>query len=512
MKTIFALSLSALVLSSLVAFATPQTQRKISQKAKITPILVQTPAKKPLDASVDFTMVDGGVVTASYFRMHHADMLSDMADQVKGGQMRQGTLDSLITPVKQSALYRRKSVPAAMPPSTSVRTQKFNTKSLYSQVETNKAPLFAELFGSNVEFAPKEPKFPDVWDKQTVNAVIHVTSATDGPVTVSLGANSPFYIKKLAAYDGRVANVRVRSGGSASKKQAAAQTLQAPWTITTTAGQDVDITLGFSPHFDLFKFAAGYYKDIVTVSGQYWNPNAPKQKPWSVGIPVSGRFNGVMIGTIFYAEDRSAEAIEDPSYDPKVPKAIEYQVCVVNAGAPVTGTIVPEGLPAGVTMQPIPMSVGTGQAVHATLTFNVDRQSAFYLSKAYDTPYTFAARFVHGKKSELVEVDAKFYPGIHVWDWKGKVGTVDVSTHFSLFSTGDFDFSYSGFNNDLVFDYAVSALGDFGGRRVVNVVKSVSNNSSFNYHYGFNVADLKTNYLTYIQMPFHVHVATRGGL
>ncbi len=507
-----------LCLLGLGALVVAQSNTRVFQRPKLiigkqsAPVQTKPPATgEKKTSTVDFIMVDRGLVTPSFIRMHHPEMLQSMVNQVQTGQIKQLTLDTLVPQTLQAGLFKQP--PPAPKPTTTAhsKVRKITTGvqvQAYSPVSKYHDLAYQGLRVINVEHSPKEMKFPESWDKQTVTSTVHIISQTDGPVTASLGPRSPFYIRSMTAYDGYVLNARTRVGVT-SKRKVASSTTHAPWTLTTNAGQDVDVTLGFSPKFDLFNFVAGYYKDTLTVEGKYWNPNQPKENPWSLDVPVSGRFNGILIGVVFFSDEGSATVITDPAYDPKVPQSVEIPVTIMNAGADANGTIVGDGLPAGVTMQSVPIYVPSGQTRHATLVFNIDRESPFYFAMTTETPIPIGAKFIHGNKSETVGLAMTCYKGVHEWTYDGSAGSVDFKTDFYLFSTGDFHFSIWGQNKNIVFGYDVQARGGFGAQEYVNIALSVDSDDSFSKSFGFNVAALKSNYLNYIHQPFHVRVVSK---
>lgn len=354
-----------------------------------------------------------------------------------------------------------------------------------------------------VEHAPANVIFPEAWDKQTVTAVLRVTSNTDGPLTAALGPNSPFVIQSLTIFDGLIVPDR---GGQMAMRKVASKVIRAPWTIITNAGQDVEVRLAFAPHFDLFTFAAGTYKDTLTVAGTFWNPGDPKEPSWSLKVPVSGKFNGLALDVVVLADDWHPEVVTDPIYSPSVPQAFPLVFHLINTRDAVTGTLSAEGLPAGVTAQAMNVAVGKGQSKAVTLVFSIDRRSEFYRYSPREVPVPFDVTFRHDGKSIPLHLDFTIYEGFHHWYLSGTCGSFDFGASLDLTATGDFYFSGDGFNGNLFRPINVQMTGGFSGSPLINCGFNVGANSSGGYHYGWNTPNVQSNYLTWIHQPLTLNV------
>jgi len=467
-----------LVLACLVAVGAAQPVPRKGEKLKVTGIAT-----------------DAGLVTVGWLRMHRPDLLAAAAKSVKAGKSNRFSLDSLFSPKMQARLANVVFQPPVTKPGAKSPTG-------WGQIAASQTePL-------TVEYTPNPLRFPDVWDKQTVTCTLHLVAPDDGPVTAALGAKSPFAIKRITAFDGTVMRAAVRQAQIATRR-VGAETLKAPWTIRAKAGQDVDITLSFSPKFDLFSFTAGPKSDKLSVRGGGFGPGL---RPWSISVPVSGMFEGIAIGVIPIAIDRDITVITDIVWQPGVPQTFTGQVELINAGGDAAGVLEAEGLPAGITMKPVNVTVPAGKTVTATVTFAIDQLSHFYEYLADGTSVDLNVKFKHAGQTQDVIMGATFYVGQHLWEWQGSVSSVNFQTSFAIFKNGYFMAGTCGYNANLIIGFEVTAVADLNGMEVMNVGCPVSTNSNFETDYKFTRSVFKDKYIEFITSPIRFTVtATATG-
>jgi hypothetical protein len=482
----------------------PASSAATSQAAKPGGFLPAPVAGSPAGATASkpFNMTDGGNVTASYLRQNCPDLLLGLGASVKAGKVPPSKLKGLLTPQLQSRIAL--AAPASLLQGAAARITVIPAAPSSRQPGPWRTALGSRgLTLVEVEHSPANLVFPESWDNQTVLATLHVTSNTDGPVTVSLGPRSPFTIQSLTIYDGLIIPMR---GSMKASRKVGSQVTRPPWTIVTNAGQDVDVRLAFSPHFNLFNFAAGIYKDTLTATGTYWNPGDPKEPSWTLRVPVSARFNGLALDVLVLAEDWHPELVTDPVYNPSVPQHLPLAFRLINTRDAVTGVLSGDGLPAGVSVAPATVTIGKGQSKVVPMDVSIDRSSAFYLTAPRDTAIPLNFKFQHGAKVIPVQLGLTIYEGFHLWNLSGSCGPVDFKGHLMLYATGDFHYSANGFNNNLIRPVSVAMTGGFPGAPLINCVFNISANSSGSTSYGWNTANIQSHYLTWLQQPLSMHV------
>lgn len=452
-------------------------------------------------ASKTFTLKDEGKVTAAYLRQYHPEALFGLAAGIKAGKVPAAQARGLLSPHLQGKL-------SMATPNVKPRLAVLSPAGQGGVKARAPGPWRSALMAhgialNEVEHSPASLVFPEVWDKQTVTAVLRVTSNTDGPLTAALAPNSAFLIQSLTIFDGTIVPVQ---GGQMAMRKVAAKVTRAPWTIMTNAGQDVEVRLAFAPHFNLFNFAAGTYKDTLTVAGTFWNPGDPKEPSWSLKIPVSGKFNGLALDVLLFADDWHPEVVTDPSYVPSIPQTFPLVFHLVNTRDAVTGTLSAEGLPSGVKAQPMNVAVGKGQTKTVTLVLSIDRQSDFYVRSPREVSIPFDVIFRHDGKTIPAHLDFTIYEGFHHWSLAGTCGPFDFGASLDLTATGDFHFSGDGFNGNLFRPISVAMTGGFPGSPLINCVFNVDANSSGGYHYGWNTLSVQSNYLSWIHQPLTLTV------
>lgn len=460
-----------------------------------------TPASANPAVSKTFTFTDQGSVTAAYLRLNHPEVLFGITAEVKAGRLPSTQLRGLLSSQLQGRLSAATSNPKIRPASLALTTTGGATSHAPGAWQSALAAHGLQM--REVEHAPASLVFPECWDKQTVTAVLRVTSNTDGPLTVALGPKSPFTIQSLTIYDGLIVG---GSMGQMPARKVAAKVTRPPWMIATNAGQDVEVRLAFSPHFDLFNFTAGTYKDTLSVTGTYWNPGDPKEPSWSLKVPVTGRFDGLALDVIVLADEWHPEVISEASYDPSVPLRVPLGFHLLNFHDAVTGTLSGEGLPAGVSVQPATITVGKVESKAVRLDLVIDRQSAFYLNRPMEVPVPLSFAFHHGGKTVPTHLDLTFYQGFHQWHLSGTCGSVDFSANLNLTAAGDFYFNGNAFNNNLFRPVNVAMLGGFGGSPLINCAFNVDSNSSASKSYGWNTPNVQSHFLTWAHQPLTLKV------
>lgn len=452
-------------------------------------------------ASNAFTLKDEGKVTAAYLRQHHPEALFGLAAGIKAGKVPAAQARGLLSPHLLGKL-------SMATPNAKARLAVQSPAGQGGAKARAPGPWRSALIAhgialNEVEHSPANLVFPEAWDKQTVTAVLRVTSNTDGPLTAALAPNSPFLIQSLTIFDGLIVPVQ---GGQMAMRKVAAKVTRAPWTIMTNAGQDVEVRLAFAPHFNLFNFAAGTYKDTLTVAGTFWNPGDPKEPSWSLKVPVSGKFNGLALDVLLFAQDWHPEVVTDPAYVPSIPQTLPLVFHLMNTRDALTGTLSAEGLPPGVKAQPMNVAVGKGETKTVTLVLSIDRQSEFYRLSPREVPIPFDVIFRHDGKTIPLHLDFTIYEGFHHWSLTGTCGPFDFGASLTLTATGDFHFSADGFNGNLFRPINVQMTGGFSGSPLINCGFNVDANSSGGYHYGWNTPNVQSNYLTWIHQPLTLTV------
>jgi hypothetical protein len=450
----------------------------------------QAAARKKPPVTAKFTLTDMGLVTNSYLRMHRPDLLRQLALDVKAGKAPQKTLDSIVEPKLQSRLNGLTVAATNGKPTL----QKANGAS-WSQIALSVAQA------PEVDFTPSQLRFPDTWDKQTGTCTLHLTAPTDGWITAALGPKSPFTIKSMVALTGTT--IRPVRAGAVAVRKGGTQVVKAPWSIQAAAGQDVDINLSFSPVFDLFSFTAGLYKDKLTVKGGGVGPGT---RPWAISAPVAGMFNGIPIGVIGIAVDRDIDVVTDVEWYPGKPQTFQGQVKLINAGPTASGTIVAEGLPNGLSLAPVNITVPAGQTVTVTLTFALDQMTPFYDNLTDGTEVPLGVHFNHGSQSQEIIMDATLYLGQHLWEWQNNVASVNFECSFAIFKTGYFMAGICGFDANVFLGYEITAIGDLNNMEVMNMGVSVSPMSNFSTGYKFTRQVFKDNYIQFITSPIRMTV------
>ncbi len=446
--------------------------------------------KPPVVSKFDLT--DSGLVTNGYLRMRRPDLLLSRFKAVKAGKATQLSLDTLVSPKLQTRLGA-----LVVPPNSGKPTAPSGGLSTWGQLAANLG------VAPQVDYSPAQLSFAPSWDKQTVTCTLHLDSPTDGPISAWLGPKSPFTIKSMVAYDGAVARQATR-GGTLLVRKTATETTKAPWTLTVAAGQEVDITLSFSPKFNPGSFPAGLYKDTLIVRDTGLSPGVI---PWDLSVPVSGMFNGIQIGVIGLAIDRDSTVVTDPVWQPGVPQTFDVQIELINPGPDANGTLVAQGLPTGLSMKPVNIDVPAGKTVTTTVTFAVDQMTHFYDYLTDGTEVPLGIQFNHGGTSQDITADATFYVGTHMWTWYGNVTSINFEATFSIDKTGMFYAGIAGYNANVFVGFDVTVTGVLNGMQVINMGVSVSRLSNFEDDYHFVRSEFKNNYVQFITSPLHMTVS-----
>ena len=455
-----------------------------------------------VEAEKGISLAYQGRATGAFIRQNCPELIVDLAQQVRSGKRPASDLDAIVGPSTAKALLN-----SGRP--TIAKGGLRGTKRLAAGRRPDHSP-FAGLFKAGIatlllpEHAPNSISFPSIYEGAKADATFMVVTTTDGPVTATLPADLNFKLVEMKLTDGVIA--RNREGVEIPR--VVARKTSAPWTLDATAGQTLYFRVRFEPDFNLFKNGAGPKKSTLQVSGRHWNTTQPQQKPWKLSVPLQGRFLGVSIGAIVWPLASEISFLKPEAYTPGSNYPFEAEVGVIAVKEGMSGTVKPLSLPKGVTMSPVNFQAAKGATTQVKVPLKLKAgQDGIWAQ--HEMPHPIKLQVDLGGKSYFVDFYVMVYEGFHHWYYNGDVGSCSVSTNLFLGSSGRFNFSAQGYNEDLLAYRTISFRGSLGGIDFINAAKVADANDAFFLNYGWESSALKQRYTELIHQPFALSISVK---
>jgi hypothetical protein len=355
------------------------------------------------------------------------------------------------------------------------------------------------LIDLTADYAPAEIAFPSLYEGERSDMLFLLHPPTDGVVSASLPPDRNFKIAAMRVYDGLISLDPARARSVVS---VASGRTSGPWLMEAKAGQSVGIVVRFEPAFHIVENGAGMKSATLEVS-----PAAPAAK---ITVPVKGRFRGLSLGVIAFADEPEITIIHPDRYNPTLSYSFEAPVELVNSGDAVTGMIRPLSLPAGVTMSERAISLGAKETrvVRPHLRLDrMDHQGIWY--SQFEVPHPIILEVQFGERKSQVGFYAVVYPMYLYWGFDHDVGSCDIAGHLIVFGSGNFRFFAQASNSDLVVHREVSFSGGFDGLDLINMVIIAAPNDSTTNSYGFHRQYYEDNYTGLIHRGLTLKIKVR---
>jgi hypothetical protein len=473
----------------------------------------------PVTVEVDMPYV--GEVTWGHMRMNHPETIVKMFEEVQQGKLPHEALRGLASPARLNALLKVKwdaaRIERVLPPPApeqgarpriaagALRNLRGTEKNAWEGLQV---AAVGNAFVTSPEYEPKLVKFGEVYEGERSRAKLFLTSPTEGLVTVSLPAGSPFKIHKMTSLSGKI----VAQGKDGKILGIDREVTKGPWVIQANAGQDLWIECEFTEQFDMFKSTAGMRKDVLQIRGESGKANPAGGAQWSAKVPVEGRFLGKDMGVIAFTTDADLQMITPNGYDPKQPHRLELSVRLINTKDAVAGRFVAGPMPIGVSVQGTPtVSLAKGETRDVKVPILVDRSNMKGIwFQQWGTPHTAAVRFEYGngRSTEMLFSITQF-PIMKQWTRKGECGSVRYVADLFIYSDGHFRFTAICTNQNWVASYTTLFDGRFDGIQYVNAATPVSPKSTKVVSYGFKRPIFQDQFTTFVYKPFKLKITTR---
>jgi hypothetical protein len=377
-RATFASTLSPFQLQSAVSqiIVTPQPATPQPAPQRLLPLaaIVRVPQSS---VGVFVAQVNQGTwITWNYLAMQHPEILAQAFANVQAGKQSFASLSGFASQAELSEMLKT---------NWSAEVSRLTAASpilKQAGVATRGVPVAPALTPAKIAAIPIQLPAKNlgiVWAGQLAMTVVTITASADGYVNARFdldATNRHFRIVNAISYTGKVVGGKLEvsqtiQGGQyqdvvVDPYNAPVQISKAGFvSIPARQGQRIDFTIAFEP-VALGMTAVGNNEAILTVTGVpsiniHSNTAAPN---WTKVAPIRAQFAGINFGAILFTDQQHTAALTGQSVD--------ISVLVRNASSTsVTGTITGAQLPPGVTMTPVPVSIGPLATLRVTLHFKV---------------------------------------------------------------------------------------------------------------------------------------------
>jgi hypothetical protein len=274
-------------------------------------------------------------------------------------------------------------------------------------------PWLDDIF-PHIEHSPDAIVFQSLYHLERDLVRLTLKPPADGPVTAALPDGSPFIIQSIVTYSGAASVSRDPTRTYMVVDDIAES---APFVVETRAGQEVHVDVLFAPRWDFFDYPAGLKTSTLALSGI--DRNSANGDRWAFEVPVSGFFNGLSPDQIrpFVLPERETAVFNSRSvYGYPDPHRVRIAVRIVNPGAPVTGRLWADELPAGVSFEEQTLvTIGRNETYTASLSLRIDHRAGDFYWSPYDSVADFKVRFDAGARSNQASASLRLVEGLHEW-------------------------------------------------------------------------------------------------
>jgi hypothetical protein len=331
----------------------------------------------------------GKMVTWNYLRMNHPDLVAQALADVQAGKKPRGAVAGLATDTELSDLLRvnwtaeaarLKGSRPSVSPQDGVSTRAVRNTAVLSTLVKTKFLLPLSLPPQTIG---------SVWSGQSKTAIVTVTSPHDGYLDAELDAATTrrrFRIVRATTFTGELVQGRPVVAQEVRDQAGFVR-------INVRAGQQVAVEVAFEPD-SIIGPPAGNYEEMLSLNGV-----SSTGIKWARMAAIRARCEGINFGAIVYAQQGHMITLTN--------QTATAPIVVTNAAAtPVSGTITAAQLPAGVTMDPVPVSLGGQGNQSYVLRFHVGDNAVDGAAQPI------VIRFDYAGQTRLVTLDISIY---HPW-------------------------------------------------------------------------------------------------
>lgn len=221
-------------------------------------------------------------------------------------------------------------------------------------------------------YSPNQFDFGEVWDGDLTRKTLYLTTNASGYVTVQL-PSGPYRVVEFREM-GPVQSPQSKNPGSKSPNLGPIQPVKTkityqdgqsgPFQWSLGPGVDIQIVIGFQPHFNLMSEIAGQKSATMKVTGPGPHGN------WLLSIPIVGMFDGLKLSATMAPENKEILAIAGEKYVP-------LNLTLFGLDTPVSGTVrAGSQVPPGVSVISKAVKVGAKEKLPVTVWLSLGNISA----------------------------------------------------------------------------------------------------------------------------------------
>jgi hypothetical protein len=198
--------------------------------------------------------------------------------------------------------------------------------------------------------SPDRLDFPALWNGEDAVRTLSLTSNGKGFLSAGI-PKGPFHILEY-----RELGRAIRSPSGQRTGHDVTKRLRYDPNDSRTLGWEtepdlaIEIDVIFNPKFDLASITAGDKTAALSLQGP------GPMGAWQLAIPLHGVFHGVKLSATILVKDREPVIVRPA-------EALDVAVDVISPGSPYSGALRSGSLPAGVTVDPAPVSVEAGKTL-----------------------------------------------------------------------------------------------------------------------------------------------------